>query len=95
MMKIKIKRIFGEEETVDLEKHINDLLNGDDYGLGAVESARATADNASKLLGKLIGILTAKKILSDDDLYKLFGRLGENDLSSKGIKILVEEKCLE
>lgn len=71
-MKIKIKRMFEDEQTVDLLSYVESQVDGDDYDRGALESARATANNAGLLLAKLIDVLAAKKVLTDDDLFSLF-----------------------
>ena len=71
-MKVKIKRIFDDEKTVDLIAYVESQVNGDDYDRGALESAQATADNAGVLLGKLIDVLAAKKVLTDANLLNLF-----------------------
>lgn len=72
-MEIKIKSSFGENTKIDLVEYITNQLDGDDYDRGSLESARATADNAVDLLGKLIDVLAAKTTLTDDDLSELFG----------------------
>lgn len=73
-MEIKVKQpLYTEDQKIDLVQYIIEQLDGDDYDRGALESARATANNAGLLLGKLINVLVAKKILTENDLSKLFG----------------------
>ena len=75
-MKIRIKRMFEDEEVIDLIEYVKNFVNGDNYDGGIVEDARATADNVGLLLGKLIDVLVTKNILAKEDLLKLF----KNDL---------------
>jgi len=74
-MEAKIKKFFGSSEDIkiDLVEYITTQLNGDDYDRGALESARGTADNVGAMLTKLIDILAAKRVLSNDDLSELLG----------------------
>lgn len=46
---------------------------------GAVEQARATANSAVEMLGKLVALLHAKNILSDDDIVELLPGFEKSD----------------
>lgn len=83
-MKVKIRISADNKRIIDLIDHITNLLDGNDYDRGAVESARATADNAGLMLGKLIDILATKGVLTKDDLSELdlFG--GDVELIENG-----------
>lgn len=83
-MKVKIRIRADGEKIYDLADHITNLLDGDDYDRGALESARATADNASLMLGKLIDVLATKRVLTKDDLAEL-------DLFGGDVELIEEE----
>lgn len=70
-MKVKIRISADDKKIYDLADHIASLLDGNDYDRGALESARATADNVGLMLGKLIDVLAAKGVLTKDDLDEL------------------------
>ena len=72
-MRAKIKKSFRsiEDKKIDLIEYIITQLDGDDYDRGTLESARATADNAGRLLAKLIDTLAANGVLSNVDLSEL------------------------
>jgi hypothetical protein len=44
------------------------MMEGDDYDRGALEAARAQANNASLLLERLIALLVAKSVLSEHEI---------------------------
>lgn len=46
-----------ESKNESLSEFIEEALNGDDYDRGALESARATADNVSKAFANLLTLL--------------------------------------
>ena len=81
-MKVIIKDVVSQEEVIDLSKYIKRLCDGYADNGGAVEEAQTIADNTANLLAKLITLLTEKKMLSENDLLKLF----KNDIY--GIKLL-------
>jgi len=41
---------------------------GDDYEHGSVEASRATADNATKALGRLLDLLASKDLVDAGDI---------------------------
>lgn len=47
---------------------LRETMEGDDYERGAVESARAQANNASLLLERLIALLVAKSVITDAEI---------------------------
>lgn len=67
-MNITVKTHYGTEDPKKIEDYVTRNLDGDDYGVGAVEAARATADNAAAVLGRLLAYLAANGKLSATDL---------------------------
>lgn len=65
------KRRDGRE--YDLEGFIALKLDGRDYEHGALETAHATAENATNAITKLTKLLYDKKLLSREDIFTIFG----------------------
>ena len=55
----------------DLADIIEKRLDGDDYDRGSFEAARATADNAVKVLANLMVLLRDKKILTNEEVSNM------------------------
>ncbi len=72
-MKIKIKVPYSSTDVQidNLEGYIIDHLDGNDYDRGVLESAHQATTNISSLLAKLIELLAAKDVLTNEDLSKL------------------------
>ena len=55
-----------ESKNEILSEFIEEALNGDDYNRGALESARATADNVSKAFANLLTLLVENVTIGID-----------------------------
>ena len=67
MSKILVKD-YCTGRDVDLETYICRKLDGNDYGVGAVEAASKTSDNNSSALARLLLVLSDKGILGVADI---------------------------
>lgn len=58
------------------EKFIGDVehqLDGEDYGRGAMEATEHTARNNSRAIGRLLWVLMARGVISEQDAYYAAG----------------------
>lgn len=55
---------FSEKKYSSFEQYARTVLNGDDYGIGQLEAACRTAENNSEAIGRLVGILFEKGLLT-------------------------------
>jgi hypothetical protein len=69
-MRVTLNR-YDKGATTDLADLIVQELRGDDYYRGELESARATADNATAALGKLVTLLVAKGVIALADVSEI------------------------
>jgi|GEM_PF-7029621 len=75
-MKIKIKDYFSDEiEEKELVDFIEKRMDGNDYGMGQLETVEATTRNVARAFALLIDRLAAKDIIVIDDLDAIFGTL--------------------
>lgn len=51
---------------------VEDVTDGDGYGVGELESLRSTLKNTRRFVGDLIEILTTNGQISESDLKRLF-----------------------
>ena len=69
-MKIRTDSYGNVREYDSLEVYAAQKLDGDDYGVGRLEAAAATAANNSRAIGRLLDILAAKNMISADEAVK-------------------------
>lgn len=55
----------------DIKEYIERKIDGDDYERGSVESARATADNAGKVIANLVFILRKNGLLQESEINEI------------------------
>lgn len=67
-MNIKIEDNFGNSTIKTIERFVMDTLDGEDYERGRLEEISATADNATKAIGRLCDVLISKEIISVNQL---------------------------
>lgn len=68
---IKTSNITTINNRNDLESYIKCVMDGDDYGLGAVEAAQATANKVVQVLANLLINLLDNKIISEEELKNI------------------------
>mgnify|MGYP000951285774 CR=1 FL=1 len=69
-MKIRTDSYGNLREYESLENYAANQLDGDDYGVGRLEAAAATAENNSRAIGRLLDILAAKNVITADEAVK-------------------------
>lgn len=67
-MKITVPNTYPRIEGVHITEAIALECDGGGYDTGAVEAAARTAENVSKMLGRLVNILAEKKLLTAQDI---------------------------
>ena len=72
-MRVKFKRWTREPRECDLVVLVRSEMSGDDYDTGALEAARATADNCSEALGHLLELLIEREIVGVNDIPRILG----------------------
>lgn len=70
-MKIAIDGKVVKMEVRPIEEYAAVTLSGDRWEHGAVEQAGATADNATKALGRLLELLAEKGLLSAAEIVRI------------------------
>ncbi len=64
-MKVKVNAGYRDaREYYSLENYAGYALDGDEYGLGAMEAAAKTAENNSRAIGRLLDLLAERRMLS-------------------------------
>lgn len=66
-MKVQIDDYGTKREYNSLEQYALLKLDGDDYGMGAVEAVTVTARQNSEAIGRLLDLMTEKGLISIDD----------------------------
>ena len=76
------------DATEEITKAIESMLDGDDYGRGAVEAAAATAANNSAMLARLVSFLCETQVIRETkDLATILCGYVPN-----GFEVIVEEE---
>lgn len=65
------KQYYDTVHNESIKMYVENELNGDDYDRGSLESARATADNATEALGRLLDVLATKELLTAKDIVDI------------------------
>ena len=71
-MKLKENASWGDKRVFSITDAVSRECDGSDYGQGAVEDAKRTADKTAELLGRLITTLHERGRITDDDLLAVF-----------------------
>jgi hypothetical protein len=71
-MKVKYRNWSGEK-TGELADCVANVLDGSDYDRGAVEAARATADNVASAFGRLLESLVKKRVIPLGEIGDIVG----------------------
>ena len=72
-MRVKVKRWAEAPLEYNLVVLVESEMSGDDYDTGALEAARATADNCSETLGHLLELLIERGIIGVNDIPRILG----------------------
>lgn len=67
-MRIKVKKPYYEAVERDFIDFVVRELDGNDYGLGAIEATAQTTENISKAFGRLLGVLLSKGIITKEQM---------------------------
>ena len=69
---MKIKKKFSDV-TWSVEGHTRGVLSEVDYEAGELEGIKGQLDNLTRVLSKLIGVLTDRRALTPDELRAVVG----------------------
>ena len=68
LFKPRYKEIYPERPNVTAEELVTQFLDGSDYDRGAVETAKAQAENASECIARLVQVLFDNGLISKPDV---------------------------
>lgn len=72
-VKVEVTTPFRKPYAVNVESLFEGELDGNDYGVGQIEAATATAANNSKALGRLVDVLLQRGALQPQDITTILG----------------------
>ena len=84
-MKVRITSNLDEgwpkPKEYEIPHYVVETLCGDDYERGALEAARATADDAVACLGRLLDLLADRGVIGAADFEKIIHGFVDEDLT--------------